>query len=400
MIQSLKNLSAMFMAILILFASDRAYAQNSTTDNKNNTASEVKKDDKTAGTGTEGVKPEDKKKAAKDSKKLDETKKAKNIERTLKFGIQKDRKTAINQIRNIQDKDIQKKLAALLIDIIANDSDMEIRKTAITVIGDLKAEGASGALIKALNDESEDVRIAACFATGRLKTAEAKPALIELIKKQDLTKDSNLTDAAITALSDLGAPEIVPFAVEAVKDSKNSKMAREKLLLFIGNNGSAEQKDFLLEIYKDEDQEILMRSYAVKSIAKLKITAAAPDIKTVISEINSYQFARRKKYYDLYIHSVAALAEMGDEDAIPLLMDSLRSDNANVRLKALRLLKDFDDERTIDIIKYKMDHDPSNSVRKTARKILEDRGIIEKSKEEDYRGIEEPAEDNEDQREQ
>ena len=411
MIQSLKNLSAIFIAILILFASDMAYTQNTTTDEKNKTAAEVKKDDKTAGTGTDKVKPEDKKnaevkdekKTVKDSKKKeppDETKKAEHIETTLKFGIQKDRKIAINQIRHIQDKAIQKKLTALLVDIIVNDSDMEIRKTAITVIGDLKAEGASGALIKALDDESEDVRIAACFAIGRLKTAEAKPALIELIKKQDLTKDSNLTDAIITALGDLGAPEIVPFAVEAIKDSKNSKMAREKLLLFIGKNGSGEQKDFLLEIYYYLFFFLLMRSYAVKSIAKLKITAAAPDIKAVISEINSYQFAKKKKYYDLYIHSVAALAEMGDKDAIPLLMDSLRSDNTNVRLKALRHLKDFDDERTIDIIKYKMDHDPSNSVRKTARKILEDRGIIEKSKEEDYRGIEEPAEDNEDQREQ
>ncbi len=381
-------------------------------DDKNKTATEEKKENKTTDNGkTNELKPDDKKttdtktgdKSKKDVKTkepVDENKKAENIETTLKYGIQKDRKIAINQIRNIQDKAIQKKLALLLIDIIQNDNDMEIRKTAITVIGDIKAEGAGTALIRALDDESEDVKIAACFAIGRLKTSEAKPKLVEMIKKLDLTKDSNLTDAVITALDELGASEIVPFAVEAIKDSKNSKMAREKLLLFIGKNGSATQKDFLLEIYKDEEQEMIMRSYAVKSIAKLKLTEAAADIKTIIKEIDSFPFAKKKKYYDLYIHSVAALAEMGDKDAIPLLMDSLRSDNTNVRLKALRLLKDFNDERTIDIIKYKMNNDPSNSVRKAARKILEDKGIIEKTKEEDYKGIEEPAEEKEEQSEQ
>lgn len=393
------------LTALLLFAADGIHAQTTATEDKaaDSKTATVKPDDKKAA----DTKSDDKSKTADKSKQenkakeaVDENKKAENIETTLKFGIQKDRKLAINQIRNIQDKGIQKKLTSILIDIIQNDSDMEIRKTAITVIGDLKVEGSGQALIKALDDESEDVRIAACFAIQRIKAIEAKPKLVEMIKKQDLTKDSNLTDAIISALDELGASELTLFAVEAIKDTKNSKLAREKLLLFIGKNGSKDQKDFLLEIYKDDEQEMIMRSYAVKSIAKLKLTEASADIKAVIKEIDSYPFGKKKKYYDLYIHSVAALAEMGDKDAIPLLMDSLRSDNTNVRLKALRLLKDFNDERTIDIIKYKMNNDPSNSVRKAARKILEEKGIIEKAKEEEFKGIEESTDEKEDQREQ
>ena len=393
------------LTVLLLFAATGIYAQTTSTGDKTADSKTVivKPDDKKAA----DTKTDDKSKSADKSKPekkakepADENKKAENIETTIKFGIQKDRKLAINQIRNIQDKGIQKKLTSMLLDIIQNDNDMEIRKTAITVIGDLKAEGSGPALIKALDDESEDVQIAACFAIGRIKAVEAKPKLVEMIKKQDLTKDSNLTDAIISALDELGASELTLFAVEAIKDTKNSKLAREKLLLFIGKNGSKDQKDFLLEIYKDDEQEMIMRSYAVKSIAKLKLTEASPDIKTVIKEIDSFPFGKKKKYYDLYINSVAALAELGDKDAIPLLMDSLRSDNTNVRLKALRLLKDFNDERTIDIIKYKMNNDPSNSVRKAARKILEEKGIIEKTKEEEFKGIEESTDEKEDQREQ
>ena len=94
--------------------------------------------------------------------------------------------------------------------------------------------------------------------------------------------------------------------------------------------------------------------YAIKSIAKLKIKDASQDIKNVIKEIDSYPFGKRKKYYDLYMYSVAALVELGDTDSISLLMNPLRSDNASVRLKAVNLIKEFNDERTIDILKYKM----------------------------------------------
>ena len=403
MAKLIKYISVLFTAVIMISAAVELSAQKKPEEDKIKNETKVKKDDTKKPDVKTDNKTEADEKAAKDKKAkeaADETKKAENIEKTLKFGIQKERKKAINQIRNIHDKALQKRLTDILLKIIVNDSDMEIRKTAITLIGDLKVEGAASALIKALDDESEDVQIAACFAIGRLKAGEAKPKLIEMLKKQDMTRDSNLTDAIISALDELGAKEVAPFAVEVIKDSRNSKIAREKLLLFIGKNGSKDQKDFLLEIYKDEEQEMIMRSYAVKSIAKLKLTEASGDIKAVIDEINTYPFAKKKKYYNLYIHSVAALAEMGDKDAIPLLMDSLRSDNTAVRLKALNLIKDFDDERTIDIIKYKMENDPSNSVRKAARRILEDKGIIEKTKTEEYKGIEEPDEDKEDLREQ
>ena len=406
----LKYIAAILTAMIFISVAG-TYAQSAPKDSKdvkkeektpdNKTVSDKTGDKKTTDPKTDDkTKTDDKSKQDKKAKEAEnEAKKVDILMNTLNYGIQKDRKAAINAVKTIKDAALQKKLITKIIDIIENDADMEVRKTAITAAGDLKAAEAGNAIIKALDDNSEDLKIAACYAIGQLKITSAKSKLIENIKKQDMTKDSNLTDAYITALDELGAPELIDFAVETIKDTKNSKMAREKLLLFIGKNGSKAQKDFLLEIFKDDEQEMIMRSYAIKSIAKLKITEAAEDIKAVIKEIDSYPFAKKKKYYDLYIHSVAALAEMGDKDAIPLLMDSLRSDNAAVRLKAVNLIKDFNDERTIDILKYKMDNDPSSAVRKAARKALEDKGIIEKGKEEDYKGTEEGKDETEDQRE-
>jgi len=311
---------------------------------------------------------------------MDDLKKSEKIESTLDYGMQKDRKLAITMISDIKDEQIKNKLIQKLVFIIENDSDMEVRKAAVTTIGDLKSASFTPALIKALDDSSEDIKIAACYAIGRIKADSAKTRLVELFRKQDLKLDSNLTDAFITALSDLKAPDILDVAVTAGKENTTSKMIRERLIIYIGNTGSVAQKEFLTELYKNDDEDITLRSYAIKSIAKLKLKESTVDIKNMIKEIDSYPFNKKKKYYELYMQSVAALVEMGDTDSIALLMNSLRSDNTSVRLKALNLIKEFNDERTIDILKYKMKNDPSGKVRKAARKALEDKGLVEKGK--------------------
>lgn len=309
---------------------------------------------------------------------ISEKQKADKISQTLDYGIQKDRKIAINMIREINDEQLKKSLLQKLASLVSNDADMEIRKNAVTALGDHSSIENSAAVINALDDENDDVRIAACYSIGKMKLAESKPKLIEILKKQDLANPSNFTDAVIIALGDLNSPEVIDFAIESLKNIKTSKMIRERFTLFIGKCGSPAQKDFLVSLYKDDEEDMTIRSYAAKSIAKLKIKEAAPDIKEVIKDIDSFSFSKKKRYYDLYMQSVTTLVELGDTDSIPLLLNSIRSDNAEVRYKAVNLIKEFNDERTIDILKYKMKNDPSSKVRKAARKALEEKGIIEK----------------------
>lgn len=313
----------------------------------------------------------------------DDAKKGQKIESTLEYGMQKDRKIAIIMINDIKDEQIKNKLIQKLVYIIENDSDIEVRKAAVTAIGDHKSESSTPVLIKALDDEAEDIKIAACYALGRIKAETANTKLVELFKKQDLKLDSNLTDAIITTLYEIKSPDILDLAVTSAKDNETSKMIREKLIIYIGYTGSAAQKDFLVELFKNDEEDAGIRSFAIKSTAKLKLKEATPDLKELIKEIDSYSFAKKKKYYDIYMQSVAALVDMGDTDSIALLMNSLRSDNTTVRLKALNLIKEFNDERTIDILKYKMKNDPSAKIRKVAKKALEDKGLIEKGKEDE-----------------
>lgn len=343
-------------------------AKEKSTETQKDEKKQIERADKTE-TQSEKDKPKDE---------SQETKKFKNIMQTLEYGIQKDRKAAIGMINDIKNESYKREILLKITSIATSDSDIEMRKRAITAIGDNKFSDGASAIIAGLEDEASDVKIAACYAVGKLKLQEAKDKLVEVLKKQDLAQSSNFTDAIIIALTELEAKDILEFAATEVKNQKNSKMIRERLLLYIGKCGSAEQFNMLTEIYKDDEEEMSIRSYAVKSMGRLKIKEAIPVIKEVVKEIDSYSFNKRKRYYDLYMQSVTALVELGDESSVSLLMNSLRSDNSDVRYKAILLIKDFNDERTIDILKYKMKNDPSAKVRNAARKALEDKGLVEK----------------------
>jgi HEAT repeat protein len=246
---------------------------NKTADSKTPSETQIKADDKKTTPSKEQSKDQ-----------MNEKQKADKISQTLDYGIQKDRKIAINMIREINDEQLKKNLLQKLASLISNDADMEIRKNAVTALGDHNSTENSQAVINALDDDNDDVRIAACYSIGKMKLAGSKPKLIEILKKQDLTNPSNFTDAVIIALTDLNSPEIIDFAIESLKNIKTSKMVRERLTLFIGKCGSSAQKDFLVSLYKDDEEDMTIRSYAVKSIAKLKIKEAAPDIKEVIKD--------------------------------------------------------------------------------------------------------------------
>ena len=72
---------------------------------------------------------------------------------------------------------------------------------------------------------------------------------------------------------------------------------------------------------------------------------------------------------------LSASSKLGDPEAVPKLIHSLRSNSSEVRLKAVALIKEFKDKRTIDILKYKMKYDQNAKVRSEAKKALEELGV-------------------------
>ncbi len=372
-------------------------SKNTNTKDKNNAAKNNKSEIKTernainkadqSGNTAPGIeKNTDKKQSEKaEDGYAAEKKKADWIINTIDNSIHKDRKTAMGQILTIKNQDLRKNLGDKLVETIKTEAELEVRIKAITIAGELKHREALAVLISMLNNESDDVKVASVYAIKRIGDPSAKPALINKLKEQKFENNTNLIEALIDTLGEFKAAELSAFASEAVKSTKTHQIIRELFVLFLGKIETREPKKTLLEILNDEDENEQIRAFAANSLANLKITEAIPDIEKLVHTIDSYPFNKKTKYNNLYIYCVSSLVKLGYDKAFPMFLNMLRSDNAVVRLKAVTLIKDTKDKRTIDILKYKMLYDPSLKVQSAAKETLNELGIdvdsIKKDKE-------------------
>ena len=310
-----------------------------------------------------------------------EKKKVEWIKNTMRYGIHSDRIDAIKSALTLKEQSNKDDVMKLLNELMPQETNPEVKRTAITIAGELKSTSSAPWIINSLNDKSEEVRVEAVYAIERLKATEAIPKLVSIVKEQNFTENSNFTEALINTLGKLKATELKDFAIERIKETKTTDNLRQLLVLFLGEIEDISAKDFLLQLLKDKDENPTIRSYAAVSLSKIGAKDTANDILEILSEIDNYPLSKRKDYYSLSMYCTASLVKMGDSNSIPRLMEALRSDNPVVRLKAVELMKDLKDKRTVDILKYKMNYDPSPKVQKAAREALKAMGIeVDESK--------------------
>lgn len=315
-----------------------------------------------------------KKDSSQDKKAEAEKKKTEWIKKTIQYGIQDDRIEAVKSTLTLKDEANKQEIIRLLDELMPQETNPEVKRTAITVVSELKSTSSSSWIKGSLSDNSEEVKIAAIYAIDSLKINEAIPQLISILKEQKFTENSNFTEALIRTLGKLKAIELKDFAIEHIKDTKTTDNLRQLFILFLGDLEDISSKDFLLQVVKDKEEDTTLRSYAAVALAKIGAKDTANDLIEIIKEIDSYPVNKRKDYYSFSMYCTAALVKMGDSNAIPRLMEALRSNNAVVRLRAVELMKELKDKRTIDILKYKMQYDPSPKVQKAAKEALKEMG--------------------------
>lgn len=311
----------------------------------------------------------------KESVEAEEQKRVQWIKDTIKFGIQKERREAINMILRIKTQACKEELYDLLLEILKEETNKDACVRILTVINEMKIKRGEAEVAARLDDESEDVVTAAVFALKSMEAVSFKDKLAAKLKEQKLSEDSKLTQALLSALGEFKAEELMPFVQEQLEGSDAASSVREQMTLFAGNIDTPQSKALLIKLYNNEEEELMIRCFAVRGLAKLGAKEHCADVNAALKTIDGYPFKKKQQYYNLVIYSVSALVKLGDETAVPRLMDSLKSDNASVRLRAVELIKETGDKRTIDILQYKMKHDSEAKVRKAAKEALESMGI-------------------------
>ncbi len=176
-------------------------------------------------------------------------------------------------------------------------------------------------LIAALKNEGEEeaTRFWAAVALGRMGNRSAVPALIETLE----SVSSRLRTGAALALGELRDPSALPNLRKALQDS--SEGVRSTAVQTISQIGGDEAVSALGEKLTDPNEpSVNIRANAAFLLGKLKLPSAEP---WLIAALND-------KSLDVRVYSAVALAELGNQVALPILMNTLEMPEARESLVA------------------------------------------------------------------
>lgn len=140
--------------------------------------------------------------------------------------------------------------------------DVDFRDVAAQFLGEVGDASAIGTLVELLRDANPQVRAAAVRSLGRLEAREASPTLFILARDDPVFY---VRDWSMQALAEIGEPDVVPLALDALGDE--DVRIRRSAAIVLGRVGSpdaldplrrAKKRDHLLRraLYRDASSQI------------------------------------------------------------------------------------------------------------------------------------------------
>lgn len=147
-----------------------------------------------------------------------------------------------------------------ILDMLASESDPDVRLSLVNLLGDIRAERGFHALVALLPNE-EDINIVSSIATslGRYRDARAVGPLIRALERPDLWMKFHI----IEALGEIGDRAALP----AILPLYSEKSLRKPVLEAIGKIGDIGTVNFLLKVIASEEKLNLIALRALMMIA-------------------------------------------------------------------------------------------------------------------------------------
>jgi len=162
-----------------------------------------------------------------------------------------------------------RRAVAPLADLLARDTDWEVREMAAYSLGQLGGPEAVARLIKAMSDPEPEVHKAAAWALGKVGGPEATARLIEAMADPD----SSVRYAVAKALGQVGGPQATARLIEAMADSDSG--VRCAVATALGKVGGPEATARLTEALVDPDPEV--RDAASDAIQEIRMAHPAQE---------------------------------------------------------------------------------------------------------------------------
>ncbi|TGK85378.1 HEAT repeat domain-containing protein [Leptospira bourretii] len=300
------------------------------------------------------------------------TKKKDVLSKMVRYGTSQERKQALGELTRFP-KESAGELYTLVGEQLKTEKDMGMKIVLLKTIGDLDLKENKDSIIGLFEDVNEDVAKQAVTSAKKMKLAEATNPLLEKVKKEDFTKNSNSLSLYISALGEL--PEgktAAPFLETKFREKFNNADMRGQIALYFGSVLYSDAESALMEVAFDEIQPTTLRCYSMNTLGKLKSETAKPKLYELLDSLKKTAGKLdAKKAQSLKIYAIGALVTMGDKEVFQELNEFARDDDSMVRLRAIEFMGNLKDPKALELLEYKRDRDPSPKVQKAAKKAID-----------------------------
>ncbi|WP_246047178.1 HEAT repeat domain-containing protein [Leptospira ognonensis] len=294
------------------------------------------------------------------------------LSKVLRYGTSQERKQALFELVSFP-KEHAKELYLYLGEMIRTEKDLGMKVVILRTIAELQLSEYKDSVILLFEDPNEDVTKQAVTTAKRLKIPEAVPPLIEKLKKEDFTKNSNAVTLYLNALSELpNGKDASPFLQTKFKEKFNNSDTRAQIALFFGSVADSDADALLQDVAFDDALPTTLRCYSINALGKIKSQAAKPKLFELLDSLKKTAGKLDgKKAQSLKIYTIGALVLLGDKAVIQELNEFARDDDAMVRLRVIEFMGNMKDPAALEILNYKKDRDPSPKVQKAAKRAID-----------------------------
>lgn len=280
---------------------------------------------------------------------------------TIQFGTETEIASLIQTLRNENADDLDDEL----IKLVETTRNTKILSGVFGFFGEREKPGLQARAIRAIeerDDESNETILSAIDYLGRIKAADAVPLLIELLETEERAFMNNAFRALGRASSSdkETAEEAADFLIDFYTNrDPGSENARE-VIIALGATGSVSAVPTLVEIATDTNERVPLRIAALEALGTVGDESG---LEAVLNSIGTNDPNVRAA-------AVAALGPFSGEEVDKAILDGFRDSFFRTRLAAAQASRKRRLAAAVPYLQFRAEHDEVPNVRDEAIRAL------------------------------
>ena len=296
----------------------------------------------------------DAKKAA-DAAKKDEKDSEQKTRDTIKYGIEPELAELVKKLIENDDP----RYSDELYDLFQETRSPAVREKILeyfTKFEDPCLEDYAVSILNDPYDEKSSTVERAFKYIAALKTKAAVPAVVTLLESDN----ENYFTPALTTLGELGGEAEAEYLVDFLDRSDLTTAQRQALMKVLGKINASQTWDALVEIAKDDGENIFVRAYAAEAIGAMK----KPESVEVLAKLYEEQDPTLRCY------AIKGLSYYDNKDAAGVVVQAIKDSQYKVRLDAIDAAAKMELKESVPYIIHRAKSDPEAAVKKKAYEKL------------------------------